>query len=125
MPSSREALSTLSTKAHSRKICTFACAAHQLLEVDGLDHCAAVLNIVETLVLPQVAKFGKVQGNETMRHVVLLVVQVLCLETREGRLTRSANLLTQWVRNSSPWKFELEGALGYLVGGALVVTLAT
>ena len=50
-----------------------------------------------------------------MRLVVLLVVQVLCLETGEGRLTRSAHILTQWVRNSSPWKFELEGALGYLV----------
>lgn len=53
-----------------------------------------------------------------MRLVVLLVVQVLCLETGEGRLTRSAHLLTQWIRNPSPWKFELEGALGYLVSDA-------
>lgn len=83
--------------------------------MDGLDHCATVLNIVETLVLPEVARFGKVRGNETMRLVVLLVVQVLCLETEEGRLTRSAHLLIQWIRNPSPWKFELEGALGYLV----------
>ena len=119
MPSSTEALSTLSTKAHSRKICTFANAAHQLLEFGGLDHCATVLSVVETLVLPEVARFGKVKGNETMRLVVLLVVQVLCLETREGRLTRSAHLLTQWVRNPSPWKFELEGALGYLVSHTL------
>lgn len=106
------------TKAHSRKICTFAHAAYQLLAVDGLDHCAVILNIVETLVLPEVARFGKVKGNETMRLVVLLVVHILCLETREGRMTRSAHLLTQWVRNPSPWKFELEGALGYLVGEA-------
>lgn len=108
-------MSTLSTKAHSRKICTFAYAAHQLLEVDDLDHCATILSIVETLVLPEVARFGKVRGNETMRLIALLVVEVLCLETRGGRLTRSAHLLTHWVRNPSPWKFELEGALGYLV----------
>lgn len=123
MPSSTEPLSTLSTKAHSRKICTFAHAANKLLEVDGLDHCATVLNIVETLVLPEVARFGKVRGNETMRLVVLLVVQVLCLETGEGRLTRSAHILTQWVRNSSPWKFELEGALGYLASNTISIHL--
>ena len=123
MPSSTETLSTLSTKAYSRKICTFAHAANQLLEIDGLDHCATVLNVVETLVLPEVARFGKVRGNETMRLVVLLVVQVLCLETGEGRLTRSAHLLTQWVRNSSPWKFELEGALGYLVSDTISIHL--
>jgi len=86
-----------------------------LLDADGSDHCAAVLNIVEALVLPEIAMFGKIKGNEAMRLVVLLVVQVLYLETREGRLTRSAHLITQWVRGSSPWKFELEGALGYLV----------
>ena len=56
-----------------------------------------------------------------MRLVVLLVVQVLCLETGEGMLTRSAHLLAQWIRNSSPWKFELEGALGYLVGDTVDV----
>jgi len=56
-----------------------------------------------------------------MRLVVLLVVQVLCLETGEGRLTRCTHLLTQWARNSSPWKFELEGALGYLVSGDIGV----
>lgn len=108
-------LSTLSTKAHSRKICTFAYAANQLLEVDGLEHCTTVLNLVETLVLPEVARFGEVKGNETMRLVVLLVVRVLCLEIKEGSLTRSTHLLTQWIRNPSPWKSELEGALGYLV----------
>lgn len=123
MSSSTKTLSTLSTKAHSRKICTFAHAANQLLEVDGLDHCATVLNIVETLVLPEVMKFGKAKGNVTMRLVVLLVVQVLCLETGEGRLTRSAHLLTQWVRNSSPWKFELEGAFGYLVSDTVSIHL--
>ncbi|KAF9653663.1 hypothetical protein BDM02DRAFT_3135161 [Thelephora ganbajun] len=115
VPSSAETLSSLSTKAHSRKICTFGHAANQLLEVNGLDHCATVLHIVETLVLPEVARLGMVKENETMRLVVLLVIQVLCLETGEGRLTRSAHLLTQWVRNSSSWKFELEGALGYLI----------
>jgi hypothetical protein len=108
-------LSALSTKAHSRKICTFAHAVYQLLEVNGFDHSATVLNIVETLVLPEIARFGKVRGSETLRLVVLLVVQVLCLETGGGRLTRSAHLLTEWVRNPSPWKFELEGALDYLV----------
>lgn len=56
-----------------------------------------------------------------MRLVVLLVVRVLCLETEEGRLTRSAHLLTQWVRNPSPWKFELEGALGHLVSDTVSV----
>lgn len=116
MPPSTETLSALSTKAHSRKICTFARAANKLLEVDGLNHCATVLDIVETLILPEVARFGKVKGNETMRLVVLLVMEVLCLEAGESRLTRSAHLLTQWIRNPSPWKFELEGALSYLVG---------
>jgi hypothetical protein len=87
--------------------------------VDGLDQCSTVLDIIETLVLPEVARFGKTKGNETMRLVVLLVVQILCLETKDGRLTRSVHLLTQWVRNSSPWKFELEGALTYLVRDTL------
>ena len=123
MPSSTETLSTLSTKAHSRKICTFAHAASQLLGVDGLDYCATVLSVVETLVLPEVARFGKVKGNETMRLVVLLVVQILYLEAGEDRLTRSAHILTQWVRNSSPWKFELEGALGHLVSGTASIHL--
>lgn len=115
MPTSTNALSALSTKVHSRKICTFAHAAYQLLEVDGLDHCSTLLDIVETLVLPEVARFGKVKGNEAMRLVVLLVVHILCLEVKEGGMTRSVPLLTQWVRNSSPWRFELEGALSYLV----------
>ena len=123
MPSSMEALSTLSTRAHSRKICTFAHAANQLLEIDGLDHCATILSIVETLILPEIARFGKVKGNETMRLLVLLVIQVLCLETGEDRLTRSAHLLAQWIRNSSPWKFELEGALGYLASDTINVHL--
>ena len=50
-----------------------------------------------------------------MRLVVLLVVQILCLDVKEGRMTRSIHLFTQWVRNSSPWRFELDGALSYLV----------
>ena len=108
-------LSALLTTVHSRKICTFAHASRQLLEVDGLDHCSTVLDIIEALVLPEIARFGKVKGNEAMRLIVLLVVQILCLETKEGRMTRSVHLLTQWVRNSSPWGFELEGALIYLV----------
>lgn len=115
MPSSTEMLSTLSTKAHSRKICTFIHAVHQLLEVNGLEHTAAVLDIVETLVLPEVATFCNIKGNETMRLVVILVVQILCLDIKDGRMSRSIHLLTQWVRNPSPWRFELEGALGYLV----------
>ena len=119
MPSLTEALSILSTKAHSRKICTFAHAAQHLLKVDGLDHTSTLLDIVETLVLPEVAGFCKINGNETMRLVVLLVVQILCLDVEEGRMTRSVHLLTQWVRDSSPWRFELEGALNYLVRGPL------
>ena len=108
-------LSPLLTKAHSRKICTFVHAAHQLIEADGSDRRSTILDIIESLVLPEVARFGKVKGNETMRLVALLVVQILCLETKEGRMTRSVHLLTQWTRNPSPWRFELEGALGYLV----------
>lgn len=74
-----------------------------------------MLNIVETLVLPEVASFCKIKGNETMRLVILLVIHVLCLDIKEGRMTRSVHLLTQWVGNSSPWRFELEDALSYLV----------
>lgn len=50
-----------------------------------------------------------------MRLIVLLVVQILYLETTGGKLTRSVQLLTHWVRDPSPWKFELEGALSNLV----------
>ena len=119
MPSSTETFSILSTKANSRKICTFVHAAHQLLEADGLAHTSTLLDIIETLVLPEVARFSKIKGDETIRLVVLLVVQILCLDIKEGRMTRSVHLLTQWARNSPPWKFELEGALSHLVRGSL------
>ena len=115
MPTLQETLPVLSTIAHSRKISTFAHAARQVLEIDGLDHCSTVLDIIETLVLPEVAKLGKVKENETMRLIVLLVVQVLCLETKEGKATRSVHLFTRWVLNPSPWRSALEDALSHLV----------
>jgi hypothetical protein len=50
---------------------------------------------IETLILPEFARFGKAEGNEVVRLVVLLVVQILCLESKDARLALSVQLLTR------------------------------